>query len=69
MIIIFKRCGIKVIIGYARVSSTDQNLSRQVEELKKFGCEKIFTEKQSGRNIQDRRVYNDLRSKLRFGMC
>ena len=67
MIIVFKRCGIKVIIGYARVSSTDQNLSRQVEELKKFGCEKIFTEKQSGRNIQNRQVYNDLLSKLRFG--
>src|SRR5690625_823715 len=67
MIIVFKRCDIKVIIGYARVSSTDQNLTRQVEELEKFGCDKIFTEKQSGRNIQDRQIYNDLRSKLRFG--
>mgnify|MGYP000953102659 FL=1 len=29
-------------IGYARISSADQNLSRQLEQLK--GCEKIFQE-------------------------
>lgn len=33
-------------IGYARVSSTDQNLDRQLEQLK--GCEKIFQEAASG---------------------
>ena len=33
-------------IAYARVSSTDQNLDRQLEQLK--GCEKIFQEAASG---------------------
>ena len=33
-------------IGYARISSADQNLSRQLQQLK--GCEKIFQEAASG---------------------
>ncbi|MCE5013475.1 recombinase family protein, partial [Staphylococcus warneri] len=28
----------------------DQNLERQLENLKTFGAEKIFTEKQSGKS-------------------
>lgn len=40
--------------GYARVSSKDQNLARQIETLTKAGCKRIFQEKQSGKNIQDR---------------
>lgn len=34
--------------GYARVSTNDQNLARQIEILKHEGIEKIFTEKASG---------------------
>lgn len=30
-----------MIVGYARVSSIDQNLERQLENLKTFGAEKI----------------------------
>jgi len=56
-----------MIIGYARVSSKEQNLGRQVKDLKEFGCEKVFEEKQSGKNFSERAIYNILRSKLRFG--
>ena len=35
-------------IGYARVSSVDQNLARQFEQL--FDCEKIFSDKSSGKD-------------------
>ena len=41
-------------IGYARVSSTGQNLDRQIELLEKAGVTKIFKEKQSGAEIQNR---------------
>ncbi len=30
----------------------DQNLERQLENLKTFGVEKIFTEKQSGKSVK-----------------
>ena len=35
-------------IGYARVSTQDQNLSRQQDQLRQDGCERIFEEKISG---------------------
>lgn len=37
-------------IGYARVSTTDQSLDRQLEQLQKADCKKIFQEKISGKN-------------------
>lgn len=46
-------------IGYARVSSTSQNLDRQISNLKNVGCQKIFTEKMSGKNIKDRPVLQE----------
>lgn len=40
------------IFGYARVSSTDQNLDRQIELLKKYvPMDYILTDKESGKDI------------------
>ena len=50
-------------IGYARVSSIDQDLSIQIETLEKNGCEKIFQEKVSGTSTQGR---NELKDCLEF---
>lgn len=35
-------------IGYARVSTQDQNLDRQIDNLRSAGCERIFNEKMTG---------------------
>lgn len=40
--------------GYARVSTKDQKLDRQIAALKKSGCKKIYAEKQSGKSTNNR---------------
>jgi DNA invertase Pin-like site-specific DNA recombinase len=46
-----------MLIGYARVSTDDQNLDLQRDALTKAGCEKIFEEKESGRVGTKRPAY------------
>lgn len=47
-------------IGYARVSSLDQNLNRQIEVLEEFGAEKVFREKRSGATVNERSVFKEV---------
>ena len=37
-----------MIIGYARVSTTDQHLDRQLDMLNGYGADKIYSEKITG---------------------
>lgn len=53
-------------IGYARVSSDDQNLNLQRDALKQAGCERIYEEKQSGAKA-DRAELQRLFDSLRAG--
>lgn len=47
-------------IGYARVSTKDQNLEMQIEAMKHAGCDKIYMEKKSGRKLKNRPVLRRL---------
>src|SRR3954452_21932255 len=38
-----------MLVGYARVSTLDQNLDLQRNALRKAGCERLFEEKRSGK--------------------
>lgn len=53
-------------IGYARVSTQDQNLDMQIDALKNVGCEIIFEEKISGKS-KERPELTKLFEKLRKG--
>jgi DNA invertase Pin-like site-specific DNA recombinase len=55
-----------MIIGYARVSTDDQSTAAQLPELRKAGCEQIFEESLSGRDLQRPELERCL-SRLRKG--
>lgn len=52
--------------GYARVSSTDQNLDRQLIALKEAGITEVFSDKASGKDF-DRPSYKLLIKKMKVG--
>ncbi|MCP4096986.1 MAG: recombinase family protein [Planctomycetaceae bacterium] len=49
-------------IGYARISTADQNACLQRDALKLAGCEKIITEKVSGASVKRPKLEKLLRS-------
>ncbi|MDU6482972.1 MAG: recombinase family protein [Paeniclostridium sordellii] len=55
-----------MLIGYCRVSTNEQNLDRQIESLKKYGCEKIYCDKATGKNF-NRPEYIKLKDAIRAG--
>lgn len=55
-------------IGYARVSTKQQNLELQLDALKNSGCEKIFTDKVSSQQKQ-REGLNEAIEYARKGDC
>lgn len=55
-----------MFIGYARVSTDDQNLNLQIDALKKVGCEKIFMDQVSGSRTCRPRL-EEVLDFLRFG--
>ncbi|MBA4027439.1 MAG: DNA invertase [Cyanobacteria bacterium DS3.002] len=55
-----------MLIGYARVSTQDQNLELQLQALQAIGCERIFYDKKSGRQ-KDRKGLEDALSHIRSG--
>ncbi|MDR2903614.1 MAG: recombinase family protein [Clostridiales bacterium] len=55
-----------MLLGYARVSTQDQNLDRQLDELRQYGCEKIYEEKVTGTHT-DRTELNKLLENARAG--
>jgi len=54
------------LIGYARVSTDDQNAELQVDALKKSGCLKVFTDKASG-SLANRPQLDRMLDQLRPG--
>lgn len=54
-------------VGYARVSTKEQDLSLQLDALQKFDCDKLFTDKIS--SVKQRQGLQDALNYLRAGDC
>lgn len=54
------------VVGYARVSTKDQNLARQLEALDEAGCQVIFQEKLTGKDTE-RAEYREMMNNVKAG--
>ena len=55
-----------MIYGYVQVSSKEQNIDRQIDAFDEFEIDKIFVDKQSGKNF-DRPAYKRMLKRLKSG--
>ena len=55
------------LIGFARVSTNQQDLTLQVERLTEYGCEKIFQGKHSGKEESNKQALASLIDYVRSG--
>lgn len=55
------------LVGYARVSTLDQDHTTQIERLEKAGCTKIFSEKKSGTTQNGRTALDECLNYIREG--
>ena len=56
-----------MLIGYARVSTLDQDYSSQIKRLKAAGAEKVYAEKKTGTELRGRHELTRLLDALRDG--
>jgi len=55
------------MIGYARVSTEEQNLDRQVDELEAAGCERVFSDQGVSGSVMSRPALDEALNYLRAG--
>lgn len=55
------------LIGFARVSTNQQDLTLQIERLTEYGCEKIFQGKHSGKEESNKQALASLIDYVRSG--
>jgi DNA invertase Pin-like site-specific DNA recombinase len=55
------------ILGYARVSTTDQSLDRQMDELTVAGAKRVYSDVGSGKRDAHRPAWDELLRSLRSG--
>lgn len=55
------------LVGYARVSTLDQDNTTQLDRLNAAGCEKVFSEKKTGTTKKGRAALDDCLNYIREG--
>lgn len=56
------------VYGYCRVSTMQQNVERQIDNVKRYNADTvIFAEKQSAKDIDNRSVFKELLNKVKEG--